>query len=501
MAPSRKTARKKARPSRRRAAFRPGVLAASAASVAATAISCAPLHRGSIVERLNVRAAPAARLRLLYEHPMSERLTIAKYQMHNGLTILLLHDPVAPVFSYAVWFRVGSRHERPGKTGLAHLFEHLMFNETEHLRAGEFDRAIEQAGGQSNAATWTDWTFYYESLPTAFLPMVVRMEADRMQNLVLRDPQVTSERQVVANERRYRVDDDVEGKVNELLYENAFTVHPYHWPTIGWMRDIEGFNTTDCRAFYRTYYAPNNATLVVVGDFDEPALLRLLQRHYGAIRAQTIPVEASAVEPPQTRERRIDVTLPSPTEKLQMGYRVPGFSEPDHVVMDVVAEILFGGRSSRLVDELVVRREIAADARGSVAPFRDPGLFEIYVSMREGHPASEAAPIVDAALGRLEVEPVTEAELEKAKNRLTLGFYDGLVDARGKAEQLGLYETITGDFRNLFTRVDAYRAVTAADVQRVARALLDPRGRTVVVAHPRPAGPAAEPAEPPGPHR
>ena len=231
---------------------------------------------------------------------------IARYRMANGLKVLLLRDDAAKVVSYHTWFGVGSRHEKPGKTGLAHLFEHLMFNETTNLPAGEFDRTLEAAGGEVNAATWVDWTFYYENVPSSELPLVVRLEAERMQNLVLREPQVASEKEVVANERRYRVDDDVEGAVNEILYKTAFTRHPYHWPTIGWMADIEGFTTEDCEKFYAAYYAPNNAVVVAAGDLDEQALLAELQLRYGSIARGQMPTHLFEPEPQQEEERVVD---------------------------------------------------------------------------------------------------------------------------------------------------------------------------------------------------
>ena len=228
-----------------------------------------------------------------------------RWRLDNGLTVLVLVDASAPVASYHTWFNVGSRHEKPGKTGLAHLFEHLMFNETENLKAGTFDRKLEENGAETNAATWVDWTYYYESLPADRVKLAVKLEAERMARLVLREPQVASEKEVVANERRYRVDDDVEGAANELLYKTAFAEHPYGWPTIGWMEDIQGFTPEDCVAFYRTYYAPNNATVVVVG---RRARARPAARHPRRVRRasprQPIPPEDIVPEPPQLERAR-----------------------------------------------------------------------------------------------------------------------------------------------------------------------------------------------------
>ena len=441
--------------------------------------------RARLVERLNAAQRSAARLRYLGTYPFGER-AIARYAFDNGLKLLLLRDASAPVASYHTWFGVGSRHEKPGKTGLAHLFEHLMFNETKNLPAGEFDRTLEAAGGEVNAATWVDWTFYYENVPSSELALVVRLEAERMQNLVLREPQVQSEKEVVANERRYRVEDDVEGAVNELLYKTAFTVHPYHWPTIGWMSDIEGFTTEDCERFYGTYYAPNNATVAVVGDFDEETLLSAVQAHYGPIAAAKLPPHSFSPEPEQTSERRLEIEKPTPTEKVSVGYKAPALGDADYAPLTVLNEVLFGGKSSRLYRALITEGELASEARGSIAPSRDPGLYEIWVSLREGLRAEQALEVVEAQLAAVRAQGVTEAELDKAKNRLELGFLHGMETASGKAEQIGFYETVLGDAGRIFAQLEAYRAVTARDVRAVAEKLLVPTRRTVILVRAKP---------------
>jgi zinc protease len=414
------------------------------------------------------------------EVPFGETLRLRRYKLGNGLTVLVLPDRSAPVVSYHTWFRVGSRHEEKGKTGLAHLFEHLMFNETENLPAGEFDRILESAGGETNAATWTDWTFYFENLPKKHLELAIRLEADRMANLVLRDPQVRSEKEVVANERRFRVDDDVEGAVNELLYAKAYRKHAYHWPTIGWMRDIQRFTIEDCQQFYRTYYAPNNAIVVVVGDIDETQTLEWIQHYYGELKSAPIPQEQIPAEPAQRRERVQTVRQPTQTEKLQLGYHVPQFDHPDWSVLTVVNEILSGGRSSRLYQRLVNETEVASEARATLTPFEHPGLFEVWVSARPKHGAEEALALVDEELDRLGQEPPRDEELEKAKNRLELGFLHGMETASGKAEQIGFYETVVGDPGKIFDRLEEYRRVSAEDVRRAARTYFDRRRRTTL---------------------
>lgn len=441
--------------------------------------------RALLVQRLNADQAPSAQLRYEGTYPFGER-AIARYVLDNGLKLLLLRDPSAPVVSYHTWFGVGSRHEQPGKTGLAHLFEHLMFNETKNLPAGEFDRTLEAAGGEVNAATWVDWTFYYENVPSSELGLVVRLEAERMQNLVLREPQVQSEKEVVANERRYRVEDDVEGAVSELLYKTAFTLHPYHWPTIGWMEDIEGFTTEDCERFYSTYYAPNNAVIAVVGDFEEAALLTQIRTHYAGIARAELPAHRFEPEPEQLAERRVEVEKPTPTEKVSIGYKAPALGAPEYAALTVLNEVLFGGKSSRLYRALISEGELAGEARGSIAPSRDPGLYEIWVSLREGRKAEEALAIFEATLASVAADGVTDAELDKAKNRLELGFLHGMETASGKAEQIGFYETVLGDAGRIFSQLEAYRRVTREQVLDVARTRLVPARRTVILVRIKP---------------
>ncbi|MGD8863628.1 MAG: pitrilysin family protein, partial [Myxococcales bacterium] len=412
------------------------------------------------------------------EYPFGDSaLRLRRYRLGNGLTVLVLADPSAPVISYHTWYRVGSRHEKKGKTGLAHLFEHLMFNETRNLPHGEFDRRVEAAGGDTNAATWTDWTQYHSELPASELPLIVELEADRMANLVLREPQVSSEKEVVANERRYRVDDDVEGTVHEVLYKLAYRRHPYHHPTIGWMRDIQGFTTADCSKFYRTYYAPNNATLVVVGDVDEAKLLSLIQRHYGGMKRARIPAEQVVKEGPPRSERVETLRLPTPTEKLAMGYRAPAFGERDYVALSILNELLFIGRSARCFQSMVRNAQVATDVAAGIAPFEHPGLYDIWVDLREGKRARQALKLLDAELKRVREEPVSEDDLRRVKSRAELGFLMAMETASGKAEQLGLYEVVLGDGSQLLTRLQEYREITAAEVQRVARRVLDPGGR------------------------
>jgi zinc protease len=444
---------------------------------------------------INAQAPEHGKLEFVESVPFGASLTIERFVMQNGLMVLMCEDKSAPVVSVHTWFRVGSRHEHEGKTGLAHLFEHLMFNEIEGRGPGEFDRMLEEAGAESNASTWLDWTQYNIAIPKEQLSLVLKLEAERMSKLVLREPQVTSEKEVVANERRYRVDDDVEGAVNELLWATAFTRHAYKWPTIGWMKDIEGFTTQDCEAFYRAYYAPNNAVLVISGDFKLPDVLRLVSQCYGAVAASSLPLEDAQPEPPQTSERRLEVKKPTATEKVVIGYHAPALGDFDHPALSLLSEVLFGGRASRVQQRLVRELELASEVRAFVGPFHDPGLFELYVAAREGHSAEEVLAVIDEELAKVMAEPVSEQEMARAAARFELGLLGGLETADGKASTIGFYEAVLGRPAAAFERLEATRRLTQSDLLRAARRYLDSRQRSVILVRPELAKAAAEAAE------
>jgi zinc protease len=437
-------------------------------------------RRDALLEKLNESAPEWGSLEHLETIPFGARLEVERFRFKNGMELLACQDRAAPVVAYHTFYKVGSRHEREGKTGLAHFFEHLMFNKVEGRKPGEFDRMLEEAGAESNASTWLDWTHYTIAIPNDQLELVIGLEAERMSRLVLQEPQVTSEKEVVANERRYRVDDDVEGSVSELLWATAFTKNAYRWPTIGWMKDIEGYTTADCEDFYETYYAPNNAILVVVGDFDEAALLEKVSRAYGNIAPSTLPVENYQAEPPQTEERRAEVKKPTPTEKVTIGYHGPALGDFDHVGLSLLVDVLFAGRASRVHQKLVRELEIASDVRAFVGPFRDPGLVELYASAREGHTGEELLAAIDEELRRVQSEAVSLEEIERARAKSELGLLASLETVDGKASTLGFYETVLGRPAAAFERLDAIRRVGPSDLLRAARRYFDLRARSVV---------------------
>ncbi|HEY4103458.1 MAG TPA: pitrilysin family protein, partial [Polyangiaceae bacterium] len=269
-----------------------------------------------------------------------------------------------------------------------------------------------------------------------------------------------------------------------LLWATAFDNHAYRWPTIGWMKDIEGFTTEDCLAFYKTYYAPNNAVLVVVGDVAEAALLKRLSAAYGELSPSVLPIEDVRPEPPQNAERRVEVTKPTTTEKLVVGYHSPAMGDFDHPALSLLSEVLFGGRASRLHQKLVRELEIATDLRAFVGPFRDPGLFEVFVSAREGQNAETLLAVLDAEFEKIQREPIAAEEIARASARLELSMLAGLETVDGKASTLGFYETVLGRPGAAFERLEATRRVTASDLVRVARRYLLNSNRSVIVVRP-----------------
>jgi zinc protease len=433
-----------------------------------------------LLETLNENAKEHGEIRYVRTVPFGPVLEVDQFVLKNGLEILLVVDQTAPVIAYQTWFRVGSRHETRGKTGLAHLFEHLMFNEVEGLPAGAFDEKMEAAGADNNASTWLDFTQYQEAFPKAHLKMVADLEARRMQHLVLREPQVTSEKEVVKNERRYRVDDDVEGAVEELLWKTAFVQHPYHAPTIGWMEDIEGLSTDDCRDFYRAFYAPNNASLILVGDLNPKRVLALIMEKYGEIPPFALPLENSFPEPVQVAERIVESFQPTPTEKLVLGYKGPALGDSDHIVLTLLLEILTGSAASRIRRRLVRTQEIASDVSGFVGPHAHPSLIEISAAARQNHTAEELLSVIEEEIDRLKTEPVSTDELDRAKSRMELGLLGSMESAEGKASTIGFYQCVLGQPAEAISRLERAARVTPGDLRYAARRYLTAGSRTTL---------------------
>jgi zinc protease len=414
-------------------------------------------------------------------------LSVSKWRLGNGLEVVLLPDPHATAVSYMTWFRVGSRNEdaAAGETGLAHLFEHLMFTQTRNAPPNAFDTQMEAVGGSSNAMTYYDFTAYVDDVPPSEVATAVRLEADRLVNLDLRKKQVETERDVVAEERLSSVEDNVDGMLDELMFQQAFKKHPYRWPVIGSMKDIKAFTQEKAVAFYRKYYAPNNAVVVVAGNIDEAATLKLIADAYGGLApSRDLPTGEATPERAPAGEVRTAIKRPVPADRLVIGFPAPALGAADRAAYEILNEVLAGAPSSRLNRALVVDRQWASSVRGDVAPTRDPGLYALWIQMTRGHTAEQAETLVMETVKDLAARPLGPAELGKAAARLEAAFWQELSSSHGRAETVGAFEIAAGDFRRLLERGQEYARVTGADVQKAAADYLAGGARSVVVARP-----------------
>lgn len=415
-------------------------------------------------------------------------LRFSKWRLGNGLEIILAPDENARAVAYTTWFRVGSRNENEpqGETGLAHLFEHLMFTQTESAQAdGDFDRQMEAAGGSSNAMTDVDFTAYVNVVPPGELALAARLEADRMQNLALKPEQIETERGVVMEERLSAVEDSVDGTLDEILSQAAYKTHPYRWPVIGYMDHIKNVPQTAITRFYRTHYSPNNAVVIVTGKFNAESALRTIADRYGHLTATHTPIPSPVTEQAPVAAARKTIEWPVPADRLAIAVGAPSLAHPDRAAFEVMDAILSVGPGSRLHRALVVDSEVASSADCQANPTRENGLYIFWVQMREGHKASEAEAQINSIIGDLANNPVSDAELARAKNRLAMDFWLSLANSEGRAEQLGIFEIATGSYRNMLHRDAQIQKVSAADVQRVARLYLLQRPQVVAVATPK----------------
>ncbi len=390
--------------------------------------------------------------------------------LDNGLRVILQEDHRSPIVSVQMWYRVGSRNERRGATGLAHFLEHMMFKGTPTHGPREFARLVEQNGGQDNAFTSQDVTSYFVNIAADRIDLVLDLEADRMRNLLLDPKEVDAEREVVMEERRTRTEDDPEGFLGEEVGTIAFKAHPYGVPVIGWMEDLRRIDASQLRAFYRTYYAPSNALLVVVGDFKAPETLEKIRRRFGPIPRSADPPPMVAVEPPPNGERRVTVRKQAQLPIVYLAWHVPNHTSPDAPALEVLSTILSGGRASRLHRRLVYDRQIALEAGGDYQYFSlDPNLFWFWATAMPGQSPEALEQALLAEMDRLRSEPVTAEELDRAKNQIEAAFVFQQDSVHRRASLLARFETL-GGYEGLDRFVPTIRAVTAGDVQRVARA-------------------------------
>lgn len=410
-----------------------------------------------------------------------ERFRVERDSLENGLQILLHEDHSVPAVFFCQWYRVGSRNERQGITGLSHFFEHMMFNGSANVPPKVYDQQLETQGAYSNAFTSYDQTVYYEEGGVGALETMMRLDADRMRSLSLLPGLLKSEVEVVREERRFRTDNNVAGMLDEALYSAAFVASPYHWPVVGWMKDLERITRDEMVDYFRTYYAPNNCTIIVSGDFDPVQVRAMLQKYFGDIARQSPPPTPVNAEPEQRGERRVQVHYPAETVSFDVGYKAIPASDKDHFALEVTSLVLGGGESSRLHRALVYDQQIALSAAAGFRAQLEPGLFEFYVEMKPGLTAEAGERALYAELDSLVKHGPTERELQKARNQAEASFVYALETNRGAGQAIGSFEHTYGDYRALFSAIDGYRSVTAADVQRVAGQIFNPRHRTIAV--------------------
>ena len=406
---------------------------------------------------------------------------IDKHVLDNGLEVYLLEDRSAPLFTFQYWVKVGSADEwqgSPGTTGLSHFFEHMMFRGTEKFP--QYFEAVSSRGGKLNAFTWLDVTVYWEKMAAADLEYTLDLESDRLRHMTVDFLNLEPEREVVKSERLLRTENSAEGALREAMAATLFTDHSYHWPTVGWMRDLNAITIEQAAEYHARYYVPNNAFIILVGDFDSEPTLELIRKYFGDFERRDIERTPRRGDAQQTAVRRTYVDKPTGTGLLQVAYRAPEGGHPDFVVLEVVEQLLTGGKSSRLQRALVYGDAPIAKSVGSfLFPFVDPSMVSLDVELLPDKSNREAEGRVEAEVARLRTELVSESDLERAVAGLRGGIVRSMATTHSRAQMMGFSVRSTGDPGLPWKRLQQYGEVTAEDVQRVARTWLDPTRRVI----------------------
>jgi zinc protease len=410
---------------------------------------------------------------------------IVSRTLPNGMKVVVWPDRDIPNVALYTWYRVGSRNERPGITGLSHFFEHMMFNGTKTRPPGDFDRVMEANGGRNNAYTSSDVTVYQDWFPASATELIFDLESDRMRNLDFDPKVVESERGVVYSERRSSVDNDNFGTLIEQMQATAYTAHPYQIPTIGWPSDIESWTIQDLQSYYQLYYAPNNAVMFVVGAVEPDEVFRLAERYLAGLQAQPAPPSVVTKEPGQHGERRLRVVREAQTPLIAMAWHAGAAPDRDSRVMEVLLAILASGDSSRLHQRLVEQEQAAVEVGSQLEAGFDPGLAWLYAVVPPGGDVAKTERLIDAEIARMAQDGPTPAELAKARNQALAGFWRGLETISGKAQALGTYEVFHGDYSKLFEAPAVYESITADDVRKAAATVMTRENRTVGIVEPK----------------
>ena len=435
---------------------------------------------------------------------------IQEFKLDNGLHLIVQEDHRSPVVVSQVWYRAGALDESNGKTGVAHVLEHMMFKGTKLVPPGQFSRLIAAAGGKENAFTGNDYTCYFQQLEKSKLSLSFKLEADRMANLQLTKVEFDKEIKVVMEERRWRTDDKPQAQVNEEFQAIAYKAHPYQRPVVGWMNDLENMTYLDAKEWYKTWYAPNNATVVVVGDVDAPAVFKLAKEYFGHIKAHDLPARKPQVEPVQKGERRVVVKAPAKLPYLLMGFHTPTLSDAPKTLeqewepyaLEVLAGVLSGNNSARLNQQLVREQQVAIDASAGYDSINRgrQSLFELDGTPSEGKTVADLEKALLEQIEKIKTSGATEQEL----NRIKAGVIASEVYKRdsmfGQAMELGTLETTGYSWKLSKEYITKIQAVTSEQVQAVAKKYLIKDSMTVATLDPQPIDPNAKPQGKPHMH-
>jgi zinc protease len=409
----------------------------------------------------------------------SQATQVQEFVLDNGLKVLLLEDHKSPAVTFQVWYRVGSRNEKDGKSGLSHFLEHMLFKGTRKLKPEEYSRVIAKNGGRSNAFTSSDVTVYFATMSRDKIGIEIELEADRMANALLGESYFEPEKKVIQEERRLRTEDNPVSALGEVASGVAYMVHPYRRPVIGWMDDIQNLTRQDLVDYYKLYYAPNNAFIVMTGDFSTQEMLPKIKAAFGNLPRGPEPPKVRAEEPPQQGERRVTLKKEAELPFVLMYYHTPNLKNPDSYALDVLSVVLAGGRSSRLYHDLVYQkrlvRSVDADYNGLSI---DPSVFSVTAQLMPGKEPAEIEREMDGLLEKIKAELISDRELQKAKNQIESEFIYAQDSIFGQAMKIGYYEAV-GGWRLMDGYLDGIRKVTREDVQRVAKTYLDRDRRTV----------------------
>jgi len=408
------------------------------------------------------------------------RINVEKFQLENGLKVLIHEDNSLPLTGYYTFFKVGSRNERPGITGISHLFEHMMFNGSVKFGPGEFDRILESNGGYSNAYTTRDITVYYENIPSRAFEKIVEMDADRMENLNLNEKNLASEREVVKEERRMRTDNSIVGILEEEIYASSYTAHPYRWPVIGWMSDLNAISLQDCYDYYKRFYAPNNAVIIVVGDITAEESMEKIRKYYGHISPGIIKENPLTQEPEQRGEKRIKYFKETDSVSFCIGYKAPSVYQKEIYPLDLIQIMLTHGESSLLHKNLILKKEMATSIFCDFGWKIDPSLFILYIRLKPETDAEKAEEIIYNEIEKIKKGKINKKDFEKAKKIMEAEFIRMFKTFSEKANKLGFYEIILGDHSKLYDSLIQYRTCTRDQIIEAANNYLHEKNRTVV---------------------